>query len=53
MRPDYKAELNKLVTNKKKEIPTTFSEAALANIFTTLEFTSGYLTFVSGHTPAS
>jgi hypothetical protein len=47
MGPDYKKELNRLVQSKKKEIPTSFSEAALTNIFTILEFTPGYLTLIS------
>jgi hypothetical protein len=33
MKTNYKEELNKLVDKKKKEIPTIFSEVAVANIF--------------------
>ena len=49
MKPDYKEELNKLVEKKKKEIPTSFSEVAVNNIFTLLEYTPNYLTSVARH----
>jgi len=49
MRSDYKEELNKLVEKKKKEIPTSFSEAAVNNIFATLEYTPNYLTSIAKH----
>lgn len=44
MRSEYKEQLNKLVQKKKKEIPTSLSDAALDNIFETLENTPRYLT---------
>lgn len=47
MKPDYKDELNKLVQKKKKEIPTSFSETAVTNIFATLEHTPDYLVFMA------
>jgi hypothetical protein len=47
MKPNYKAELDKLVQKKRNEIPTSFSEEALHNIFTTLEYTPEYLTAIS------
>ena len=49
MRSDYKEELNKLVQKKKKEIPTSFSEVAVNNIFTILEYTPNYLTSIARH----
>jgi hypothetical protein len=49
MKSDYKEELNKLVEKKKKEIPTSFSEAAVNNIFTILEYTPNYLTSIARH----
>jgi hypothetical protein len=39
MSSEYKAALNKLVTKKKKEIPTIISEQALINTFEILEST--------------
>jgi hypothetical protein len=49
MRSGYKEELDKLVQRKKKEIPTSFSEVALVNIFTILEYTPNYLTSIIKH----
>ena len=49
MKSDYKEELNKLVQGKKKEIPSSFSEVAVANIFTILEHTPNYLTSIAKH----
>jgi hypothetical protein len=49
MKSDYKEELDKLVQKKKKEIPTSFSEVAVNNIFTILAFTPKYLTSVAKH----
>ena len=49
MSSDYKERLNKLVQKKKKEIPTSLSDAALQSIFETLEETPRYLTFVAKH----
>ena len=49
MQSDYKEELNKLVQKKKKEIPTSFSEVAVNNIFTILEYTPNYLTSIARH----
>ncbi|MDX1941588.1 MAG: hypothetical protein SFU99_13605 [Saprospiraceae bacterium] len=49
MKSDYKEELNKLVQRKKKEIPTSFSEIAVNNIFTILEYTPNYLTSIARH----
>jgi hypothetical protein len=47
MKSDYKKELLKLVENKKKEIPTTFSQDAVKNIFVTLEYTPEFLSAFS------
>lgn len=47
MRSDYKEELNKTVEKKKKEIPASFSEDAVSNIFSTLEYTPKYLTSIA------
>src|SRR5262245_36649198 len=49
MKSDYKEELNKLVEKKKKEIPTSLSDVALANIFTILEYTPIYLNSIAKH----
>ncbi|MBK9107576.1 MAG: hypothetical protein IPM92_04130 [Saprospiraceae bacterium] len=47
MKLNYKAELEKLVQKKKNEMPTIFSEAALAYIFATLEYTPHFLTAIA------
>src|SRR5262245_55300210 len=49
MKSGYKEELNKLVQKKKKEIPTSFSEVALTNIFAMLEYTPSYLISIAKH----
>jgi len=49
MKSDYKEELNKLVEKKKKEVPTSFSDVALANIFAILEYTPIYLNSIAKH----
>jgi len=47
MKQDYKEALNKLVQAKKKEIATSFSEAAVSNILTILEHTPKYLASIA------
>ena len=47
MKSSYKAELDKLVQEKRNEMPTSFSAAALDTIFATLEYTPLYLTSIA------
>ena len=49
MNLDYRETLIKLVQKKKKEIPTSFSEAAIANVFIVLEETPNYLASFAKH----
>jgi len=47
MSSDYKERLDKLVQKKKKEIPTTLSEAAIQTILEILEETPRYLNAIA------
>jgi hypothetical protein len=47
MKSEYKKDLEKLVQRKKKEIPTSFSEAGVNHILTILEHTPDFLTSFS------